>query len=204
MKRQLGLLVVAAALAVPSGCASVGPPVAATPPPSPTLSATAPPTPPVTATPAPKPTAAAETSTATADPCASSTEDNPAKPPDVAIQPGQAAPAVTGRLGSFTYCDTAADALPPRAENLSTVALGDPPTISLAVPAGEGFVAYRAGYWPAAEWQGDEIALWNGTTSMPSTGVSLDAPPAGNWMLAVTLTFAGGGSAIYYWHVTVP
>lgn len=57
-------------------------------------------------------------------------------------------------------CDVAADALPPRAQSLTTVALEDPAQITLSVAdGGEGFVCYRAGYRPASEWQGDEVAL---------------------------------------------
>ena len=192
------------AVVVVASCQAAGPPVATSAPPAPT------PTTQATATPSPTPSLAAttptptSTATANADPCASSTADDPATPPDAYLSPVAGGDPVKGRLGSFTYCDTAGDALPPRAENLAPVALGDPPAIGLSVPLSEGFVAFRAGYWPASEWQGDEIRLASGESQLPVAEAEFDGPPNGDWMLAVHLTFASGGDAAYYWHVTVP
>jgi hypothetical protein len=160
---------------------------------TPTASATLPPTT------APTPTLQG------ADPCASSTSDNPAAPPAVQIEPADGSEQIPGRLGSFTYCDLAVDALPPRAASLTAVALGDPARIVLSVAGGgEGFVSYRAGYWPASEWQGDEVAVTSAATTAPLVTTEFAGPPTGDWMLAIHLTFASGGSALYYWHVTVP
>ena len=156
-------------------------------------------------TPAPELTTAAPTqnSQTTSDPCAASSGNDPAKPPDAYVSATGNDP-LKGNVGSFTYCNLAADALPPRAQNVDAVALGSSGTVILSVPAGEGFVAFRAAYWAASEWQGDEISLDSGSSSEPAKQAEVDAPPAGDWMLAVHLTFASGGNAVYYWHVTVP
>ena len=108
----------------------------------------------------------------------------------------------TGRLGSYTYCNVAADALPPRAEKVTAIALGDPPVINLVV-TGTGIVGYRAGYWPASEWQGDEIRYAEDEFADQTPVVAIAGPPAGDWMLALHLTYPEG-DATYYWHVTVP
>ena len=179
-------------------------------PPTTTPTAT-PPTPSPTATPSPTTPVATQTTAPTAtatelaaDPCAGFNEDNPARPPDVVLAPAGGGQPVVGRLGSYTYCDTAADALPPRAQNVAAVPLGDPSTVALSVPAGEGFVDYRAVYWPASVWQGDATELAAADLPAASPSASFAGPPAGDWMLAVNLTYDSGGDATWYWHVTVP
>jgi hypothetical protein len=206
--RRTALVLAAAAVLV--SCQAVLAPAPTSPPatttptlsptlvPSPTDSAT-PPTTTATATTAPTPTAQGT------DPCASSTSDQPASPPAAQIEPADGSEPIAGRLGSFTYCDLAVDALPPRAASLTSVALGDPAQIVLSVAdGGEGFISYRAGYWPASEWQGDEVVLASAATAAPLAATEFAGPPAGDWMLAIHLTFPSGGSALYYWHVTVP
>ena len=69
---------------------------------------------------------------------------------------------------------------------------------------GWGITGYRAGYWPSAEWQGDEIALGSDAYAEPVIATSFDGPPSGDWMLAVSLAYPADGHATYYWHVTVP
>jgi hypothetical protein len=173
---------------------------------TPTPTSTPGPTPTAPTAPATLPPTTAPTPTSQgADPCASSTSDNPAAPPAAQIEPADGSGPILGRLGSFTYCDLAVDALPPRAQTLTAVALGDPARIVLSVAGGsEGFVTYGAGYWPASEWQGDEVALTSAATAAPLVTAEFAGPPTGDWMLVVHLTFASGGSALYYWHVTVP
>jgi hypothetical protein len=111
---------------------------------------------------------------------------------------------VPGSLGSYTFCATSADALPPKAENVTAVALSSPATVSIQMLGGWGITGYRAGYWAAAEWQGDEVALDSATYAEPVIATSFDGPPEGDWMLAVHVTFPANGDATYYWHVTVP
>lgn len=209
--RQAALSLVAVAVLV--SCQGALAPAATAPPPTTTPTSTP------TASPGPTPTLGAPPSlaastvppteptptTQVADPCASSTSDDPATPPEALIEPIDGGEPIAGRLGSYTYCDVAADALPPRSESLTTVALEGPAQIVLSVAdGGEGLVGYRAGYWTASEWQGDEVALGAHETAAPLTTTEFVGPPTGDWMLAVNLTFAGGGSALYYWHVTVP
>jgi hypothetical protein len=69
---------------------------------------------------------------------------------------------------------------------------------------GWGITGYRAGYWPAAEWQGDEIALDDESFAEPSIAFGFGGPPDGDWMLALHVTFPANGDATYYWHGTVP
>jgi hypothetical protein len=202
---------VLAAAAVLASCQAVLAPAPTSPPPitTPTLTPTASvPTPTESATLAPTTattTTAPTPTTQGTDPCASSTSDQPASPPAAQIEPADGGEPIAGRVGSFTYCDLAVDALPPRAESLTPVALGDPAHIVLSVPAsGEGFISNRAGYWPASEWQGDEVVLTSDATAAPLTTTEFAGPPTGDWMLAIHLIFASGGSALYYWHVTVP
>ena len=109
-----------------------------------------------------------------------------------------------GVLGTYEYCATAADALPPRATNLPAVSLASPGPVRFEMPAPDSFVAYRAGYWPAADWPGEETRYAGQQLDAPQSEVSFDAPPTGDWMLAIHATFANGGNAVYYWHVTVP
>ncbi len=200
--RHAALVLVAAVLvgcqgALAPAATSAPPTITATP--TATLAPTAAASPTPTATTAPTPTVEAN------DPCASSTSDNPASPPEAQIEPPDGSEPIAGRLGSFTYCDLAVDALPPRAESMTAVALGDSARIVLSVPdRGEGFISYRAGYWLASKWQGDEVALTSAATAAPLATTEFAGPPTGDWMLAIHLTFASGGSALYYWHVTVP
>lgn len=198
---KLAMIAVVALAAAIVSCRAAQPPATTTPPtPSLTPTATASPPPVVTSPPVattPSPTAQA------ADPCAGVTADDPATPPEAWLT-GADGTAVAGRLGTYTYCATSADALPPRAENLIAVAVSVAATLSLAAPGYDGIVGYQAGYWPASEWQGDEIRYAAAELPEPVTNVGFAAPPTGDWMLALNFTFASGGGALYYWHVTVP
>jgi len=201
--------VVAAALAIALALAACTVGAPATPTLSPTASPTLAPTP--TATPVPTPTASPTVPPITlpspggtgAAPCPSDSAGEPAVPPDAQLTGADGA-AVKGSLGSYTFCGTSADALPPRAQTVAAVALGSPATVSIQMLGGWGVTGYRAGHWPAAEWQGDEIALGNATYTEPVIATSFDGPPSGDWMLAVDVAFPANGDATYYWHVTVP
>jgi hypothetical protein len=69
---------------------------------------------------------------------------------------------------------------------------------------GWGITGLKAGYWPAAVWQGEETALAEATFAEPAIATSFSGPPAGDWMLALHATFPADGNATYYWHVAVP
>ena len=99
---------------------------------------------------------------------------------------------VLGAVGSYTFCGTSADALPPRSKDLPTAGLGSPSTVAIQMLGGWGITGYRAGYWSAAVWQGDEIALSNATYTEPAIATSFAGPPNGDWMLAVHRGLSGG------------
>ena len=201
------LLAVSLTVAVSALACTVGTP--STPTPVPTASATLAPTTSASAVPSPTasptvPPITLPTPGGTAGtPCASGTAGEPAVPPDAYMTAADGTN-IIGSLGSYTFCGTSADALPPRADGASTVALASPATVSIQMLGGWGITGYRAGYWTAAEWQGDEIALGDATYAEPVIATSFDGPPNGDWMLAVHVSFPAGGSAIYYWHLTVP
>ena len=209
------LLVLAAGLAITAalaGCTS-GAPATPTPtlpkvccgPPTPTAS----PTPALTASPAATPSSTVPPITVptpagtAAAPCPSNGAGEPAVPPEAQLTAADST-SVAGELGSYTFCGTSADALPPKAANVSAVALGSNAAVFIVMQGGWGITAYRAGYWSAAEWQGDEIALANASFTEPAIATSFSGPPAGDWMMAVHVAFPASGDATYYWHVTVP
>jgi len=138
-----------------------------------------------------------------AAPCPTNAAGEPAVPPDAQITAADGNTFI-GELGSYTFCGTSADALPPLSTSLTAFALGRPATAALQMLGGWGMTGYRAGYWSAAEWQGDEIALANASFTEPAIATSFNGPPAGEWMLAVHVTFPANGDSTYYWHVTVP
>jgi hypothetical protein len=177
----------------PAPIATVFPtPVAASP--SPTRTPT--PTPTTEPLPTPTPTAAAGG-------CPSDTAE-PAVPPNASLVAADGTQ-ITGRLGSYEFCNTAADALPPKSASLTTVPLGDSATVGLTLAGGTAALSsYRATYWNASEWQGDEIKLGTEAFDPPVSAASFAGPPAGDWMLAAHVFFATGETATYYWHVTVP
>jgi hypothetical protein len=137
-----------------------------------------------------------------AAPCPTNPAGEPAVPPDAHITSASGA-GFSGQLGSYTFCGTSADALPPKAASVAAVDLGSA-SVRLQMDGGWGITGLKAGYWPAAEWQGDETALANATFPEPAIGTSFSGPPAGEWMLALHVTFPADGNATYYWHVTVP
>ena len=199
----VALLVVGCTLAAPATptafptvcCTPSLPPATSTPAGTATRAPTPSPTIPPITLPTPGGTAAA--------PCPSTSTGEPAVPPDAQLT-GMDATASTGSIGSYTFCGTSADALPPKAVNVPAVALGSPATVAVQMLGGWGITGFRAGYWPAAEWQGDEIALADDTFSEPAIATSFTGPPPGDWMLALHVTFPASGDATYYWHVTVP
>jgi hypothetical protein len=200
-------LALAACGAAPGQTASPGPTPAATQPPtaspSPTATATAPAGPSLTPSPAASESPPPPTELATSGPCAGASADEQLLPPAVELAAADGGP-VAGVLGTFTYCGLSADALPPRAASLMRLRLGNPPTARLTMTPGDGLSAYQAGYWPAAEWQGDEIRFAGDGFDAPLAALTFDGPPVGDWMVALHATYASGGHAIYYWHVSVP
>src|SRR6478672_4151592 len=110
---------------------------------SPTASAAATPSPtiPPITLPTPGGTAAA--------PCPTNAAGEPAVPPNAHISSASGA-GYGGELGSYTFCGTSADALPPKATNVSPVDLGSA-SVSLQMDGGWGITGLKAGYWPAAE-----------------------------------------------------
>lgn len=200
------LLALSLPIAILLMACTVGSP--ATPTPAPTASTTLGPTatasvPLPTASPTVPPITLPTPAGTAGTPCASGAAGEPAVPPDAQLTASDGS-SVNGALGSYTFCGTSADALPPKAENVTGVALGSTATVSIQMLGGWGITGYRAGYWAAAEWQGDEIALGSDTYAEPVIATSFAGPPTGDWMLAVHVAFPANGNATYYWHVTVP
>jgi hypothetical protein len=179
----------------PTVCCGPTMPPSGGPSPTPRTPRTPSPTVPPITLPTPAGTAAA--------PCPTNAAGEPTVPPDAQLT-GADGTSVTGELGSYTFCGTSADALPPKAANVSAVGLGSSAAVFIVMQGGWGMTGYRAAYWSAAEWQGDEIALANASFTEPAIATSFSGPPAGDWMLAVHVTFPASGDATYYWHVTVP
>ncbi len=205
-------LVLAAGLAVAfaiAGC-TFGTP--ATPSPTPPKLCCGPPTPTATAAPTASPAATPSPTVppiilptpggTAAVPCPTNPAGEPAVPPDAHITSASGA-GYSGKLGSFTFCGTSADALPPKAANVSAVDLGSA-SVKLQMDGGWGITGLKAGYWPAAVWQGEETSLAEATFAEPAIATAFSGPPPGNWMLAVHVTFPADGNATYYWHVAVP
>jgi hypothetical protein len=205
--KQRSIFAAALAIAMALAACTVGTP--ATPTLAPTASATLAPTPTATAVSAPTasptvPPITLPTPGGTgARPCPSDSAGKPAVPPAAQLT-GAGGVAVEGSLGSYTFCGTSADALPPKSATLTAVPLGAPATVSIQMVGGWGITGYRAGYWAASEWQGDEVALGNATYAEPVIATTFDGPPNGDWMLAVHVAFPANGDATYYWHVAVP
>jgi hypothetical protein len=187
-----------------AGCGVAAPPIAS---PTPTVApaATPQPTPTTSATPLATPTLSElpATPTPTVNPCATDGSGEPQLPPGASLSAVAGRP-IDGKLGSFEWCGTSADAIPPKASSLIKVAVGDATSLTLAVQAPSLLSDFRATYWRAAELQGDETELAKGQFDPPVANAAFAPPPPGDWMLSVHLTFDNGGTALYYWHVTVP
>lgn len=116
-------------------------------------------------------------------------------PPDALLRVEGADP-VAGQLGSYTFAGGGSDS-PWLPGSPVTAAAGEPVTVGLADgSAVAGWAARRA---PAGATSGTgATAIGDGEAA-----VAFSAPGPGSWTVEVTIRFATGGSATYYWRLDV-
>jgi hypothetical protein len=202
MAPTLKPLSAAGALLLLASCALAGASPSANPPTSRPASVTAlPPGPTATARPIP---------TATAPPATD--YEQPAPPLGKLELPDGAA--VPGYQGSWCYDETCADIIPPAKAGLPLIDLSDDAVLIFTLAESHPFAYWTVDYSPD---QGDDspTSLAEGGTYVdpdmaPATSppelstFTFDAPPAGDWVLAVRVQFHGGlGDTRYYWHAVV-
>jgi hypothetical protein len=143
------------------------------------------------------PPTAAPTVAPTVAPTAAPTADQGDQPPDGELSTD--ADSVAGWLGTFCWFGTCLDTpqLPAKSElPILNVDAGAELTLTLA--DGTEFSEWSAVY--AAESDVNGTDLDSGDT--PATSATFPAPPQGDWVIRVFVTFYGG-DASYAWHVSV-
>lgn len=207
MKRNpaVGIMGLAVVVVVVGACA-LGPgpasPAAPTTPPVPSAQPTDPPP----AAPTPAPASPTPAGPATASPIAAASCPPPAEglvPPTASLQAPEAS-AVAGVLGSYDYCETSADGLPPAGSSLTPVRLesrmGE---LTVSLPDGTPFVGWRGTYTDLAD--GREMAAGRADFDAAVRDATFRGPTMGEWLLSLTLDLGDEvGSAIYYWRIVVP
>lgn len=207
MKRSLpAWLVSLFAIASIGGCA-LAPGATPTPSPPPAATPTAQPSPTPTASPTLVPATPTTTPVPTASPQAGAScppsSAGPLVPATASLQAPEAS-AVAAVLGSYDYCETSADGLPPAAASLSPLRLESRMSeLTVYVPDGTPFVGWRGGYTDVAD--GRDVPAGDGDFTAPVTRATFRGPTMGEWLLSLTLEFGPDvGSATYYWRVVVP
>ena len=76
--------------------------------------------------------------------CATDLAGEPDVPPPAKVTASDGS-LVLGAVGSYTFCGTSADALPPRSKDLPTAGLGSPSTVAIQMLGGWGITGHRAG-----------------------------------------------------------
>jgi hypothetical protein len=113
-----------------------------------------------------------------------------------------------GRLGRFCYNEACADSPWLPAPTMPRVQLDANGSITVALLDGEQFSRWSARCAGAADTEARVIRpLGTGGADDDSNRfvrATIDAPPTGEWVIEVFLTFAGQGDAAYYWYVAVP
>ena len=114
------------------------------------------------------------------------------------------ASAVAAVLGSYDYCETSADGLPPAAASLNPLRLESRMSeLTVYLPDGTPFVGWRGTYTAVAD--GREVPAGNAEFTAPAASTTFRGPTMGEWLLSLTLDFGPDvGSATYYWRVVVP
>lgn len=191
---SIGPLLIGALAIVLAGCVAGGGSGSAG---APTASATLPP---------PSPTATARVTSRPSHDVARS----PAPPSPRPAGPTTEAPLATllaggaahpGEVGGFDFGTATQSSpwLPATALDRVDVAAGTPLRVVLD---GRGAIAdWAAGYARADDTAGDAVtALASGA----GPEASFEAPPAGDWVLSVTVVYAdGAGTGAYYWHLVI-
>ncbi|CAN5717805.1 hypothetical protein BH23CHL7_BH23CHL7_08370 [soil metagenome] len=132
-------------------------------------------------------------------------DDDPDLPPIARLlAPG--VPAAAGYLGSFSYHEQFADAPWIGAQALDLVRLpAGRPQVTVALPAGNSFERWNVSYAAADDPAGSAVMPLGAGDGATIERLAMDPPPAGEWVISVSLWFAeGAGDATYYWSVEVP
>lgn len=116
-------------------------------------------------------------------------------PPDASLAAEGGDP-VTGTLGSWTWAGGGSDS--PWLSG-APIRLGAREPLAVRLAADEASTSWTAVRAPASAGNGvGATTLAEGTTA-----IRFEAPPPGAWTIALTVRFARGGSAVYYWLATV-
>lgn len=201
MKRPLLVTLV---IALSGGCAGALPPDEASPPTTPpTAAQTVAPTTGATSPPSsPGPSTAAPSPAATVD-WPPVPEDDVEELPPIARLLLPDGTVGAGRLGSFTYRDSAGDS-PWLGAGLEQLEAALDEQLTIALRPGFTFDAWRASYAAADDPTGEVILPLDAGSADALGRAIFDAPPVGEWVIQVGLTFSDGeGDAVYYWHVLV-
>ena len=160
----------------------------------------------------PTPSTPAPTPTATASPTTSPTEVEPTpEAPPLASLVLADGTEHDGTVGTYCYRESCSDSpFWPTADSLDPVELASAGAqLGVELPAGFEFVAWVARYAARDDYQAETVYPLGSGGSADGTAqigqATFDAPPSGEWLVEVSLTFADGvGSANYYWLVAVP
>lgn len=169
--------------------------------------------------PSPRPSAGPDATTAlgpartrspTPDPSASGPGESPPSPVSPSVPAISDAPLAfllvggerfPGEVGGFTFGPYTQSApwLPARA--LDTVALEPGADVRIVLDDRAAIEAWSARLAAADDVTGDAVAQLASGSGMVA---AFAAPGAGDWVLAISITYTGGrGDGIYFWHVVV-
>jgi hypothetical protein len=147
------------------------------------------------ATPASSPSLATPSAGASADGATAASPTARVLPPDASLAAEGGDP-VVGQLGSFTWGDGGSDS-PWLPGAPIRVGAGEPLTVTL--DDGTAIAGWTAVRTPAKATSGaGAVAAGDG-----SGAIGLAITVTGRWTLAVTVEFATGGSATWYWQLEV-
>jgi hypothetical protein len=133
-------------------------------------------------------------STAASPPIATSSRTS-ALPPDASLVEEGGDP-IVGQLGSYAWGDGGSDS-PWLPGAPITVGAGEPLSVTLA--DGTAIASWTAVRAPASATSG--AGATDAGAGSGAIGFRVDQP--GRWTVAVTVSFAGGGSATWYWQLEV-
>jgi hypothetical protein len=139
------------------------------------------------------------------EPSLASASDGPTDPagPPAAIAETQASGPIAGVVGSYALPTGGSDGpwLPAAAiDDGIRITAGTPLVIRIDGP---GIASWDATYAASTDPAPDRTAALGGGQIAAGHAIEVPAPPPGAWVIAVRVSFDGGGSATYYWRVTV-
>ena len=149
---------------------------------------------------APAPSSGKPSATVTTSP-----ERTPQEPP-VAVLSGPGITAAEGEIGGYTYRDGGSDSPWLPAPSLERVRVATGATLSVRLAGNATITNWVARIAPASDRQGERQRglARGGSERVPADVIRFPAPPSGEWVLMVELTYGGGlGSGGYYWRLEV-